>query len=225
MRPIRITKALVAASANNIATTQTPGAAGALTLNGSTVVGGAAILDSPRRVLLTFAADETGHNFVITGNQRVDGTGNVISETIAGTGIGTVASLKDYGRITSITINAAATGAIIAGTNTVGSTQWFQVDWDLDPSNLTVSVDVTGTLNYTVQYTYDDIMGEYSASSGQWQNNFPTKIYDDAVLAAQTADGETTYDNPINAWRVTINSGTGTAAITGIQAGVGGIAS
>lgn len=225
MRPVRITKSLAAASDNNIAQSQTPGAAGALTLNGSTVVGGVAILDTPRRVLLTFAADETGHNFVITGNQKVDGTGNTISETIAGTAPGTAQSVLDYGGVTSVTISAAATGAIKVGTNGVGSTPWQMVDTNLDPMSLVVSVDVTGTVNYTVQYTYSDIMGAYDAANGQWANAATPVAWNDPILASVTSDGETTYNNPITAWRVVINSGSGSLAIVGIQAGVGGIGS
>lgn len=226
MRPVRTTKSLAAASDNNIALSQTPAGAGNLTLNGAAAAGSPAVatLDTPRRVLLTFAADETGHTFVVYGYRSTTQQSVPISESVAGTGIGTVATVADFGQVTRVSISAAATGAIKVGTNGVGSTNWHAVDTDLDPSQLSVAVDVTGTVNYTVQYTYDDIMGQYSPSSGSWADAAVTKIWDDAVLAAATADGETTYTNPISAWRVTINSGTGSLAITGIQSGVGGIA-
>lgn len=228
MRPVRITKALAAADDDCIALSQTPAGAGDLTLAGAAVnSAGVAVLDTPRRVLLTFAASEVGHTFVLYGYATIAGTSVAISETIAGTGIGTVQSTLDFGQVTRVSISAAATGAIKVGTSGVGSTPWVQVDWDLDPSNLVIAVDVSGTVNYTVQYTYDDIMGYYEPSSGSWNNASVTKIYDDPVLAAATADGETAYDNPINAWRVTVNSSTapGSLSITGIQAGVGGLGS
>src|ERR1700691_2559563 len=68
---------LASASANNIALSQTPGAAGALTLNGSTVTGAVATLDNPRRVLITTA--DTTHTFTVTGTTP---TGATISEVV-----------------------------------------------------------------------------------------------------------------------------------------------
>lgn len=224
MRPIRITKALTSADDDNVCASQTPLAAGNLTINGVAAAGSPAIatLDTTRQILLTFAADETGHTITVYGYDKPSG-GNPIYEAVAGTTPGTVATTKEFGQVTRVAISAAATGAIKVGTNGVGSTQWFLVDWNLDPSNLTIAVDVVGTVNYTVQYTYDDIMGEYSG--GNWTDSYPTKIWDDSILVSSTTDGETTFDNPIVAWRVKINSGTGSARIVGIQAGVGGVGS
>jgi hypothetical protein len=224
MRPVRITKSLAAADDDNISLSQTPAGAGNLTITGAAAVGGVGILDTARQVILTFAADETGHTFVVYGNTRADGTGNPIQETIAGTTAGVVASAYDYGRVSRVSISAAATGAIKVGTNGVGDTEWVLVDQNLDPTSLSIMVDVTGTVNYTVQYTYDQIMGYYDPG-GAWTNTYPSKIFDDPVLAAATIDGETTFNNPVNAWRVRINSGTGSVTVTGIQAGVGGIGS
>lgn len=229
MRPTRITKAMATADDDNVSLSQTPAGAGNLLINGVAAAGSPALatLDTPRRILLTFAASEVGHTFVVYGYPTIADRSAPISETIAGTGIGTVSSTLDFGQVTRVSISAAATGAIKVGTSGVGSTPWQLVDWNLDPSNLTIAVDVVGTVNYTVQYTYDDIMGAYDPSSGVWADGVVTKIFDDAVLAAVTADGETTFDNPIVAWRVTTNSSTapGSLRITGIQAGVGGIGS
>lgn len=224
MRPIRTTKQLTAADDDNIAASQTPGAAGNLTLNGAAAAGSpaVAVLDTARQVLLTFAADESGHTFTVYGYDAPVG-GNPIQETIAGTTAGTVATSREFGAVTRVSISAAATGAIKVGTNSVGSTPWFLVDWNLDPSNLTIAVDVVGSVNYTVQYTYDDIMGQTNGAN--WVDGYPTKIWPDPILAAASADGETTYDNPVTAWRVQINSGTGSLRIAGIQAGVGGVGS
>src|SRR5882672_4135404 len=150
MRPITATVGpLAAASANNIALSQTPGAAGALTLNGTLVSGGVAILDNPRRVLLTTAV--TTHTFTITGTTP---TGSVISESFLIVA-GATASQLDYAKVTSITISGAATAAVTVGTNTIASTPWVRLDeWASPPVG--IQCDVTGTVNYTVQSTYDD---------------------------------------------------------------------
>lgn len=222
-RPVRFTKALVAADDNNVCASQTPLAAGNLTLNGVAASGSpaVAVLDTARQILFTFAADETGRVFVVYGFDKPEG-GNLIQETVAGTAATAVTTLG-FGRITRISVDAATAGALIVGTNGVGWTPWQLVDWNLDPTNQSIAVDVTGTVNYTVQYTYDDILGAYDGQ-GNWSNAYPAKIFDD-VAGAQTADGVFTYNNPILAWRVQINSGTGSLAIVGIQAGVGGVGS
>lgn len=102
-----------------------------------------------------------------------------------------------------------------------GSTDAQLANYNAQPFQLTISVVVTGTVNYTVQVTYDDVMGLPDPSS--WSPTTPSPTWlDDPILASVTSTGETTYNDPIQAWRVTMNSGTGSLAITGIQAGVRG---
>src|SRR5450631_3288742 len=107
MRPIIATVGpLVAAAANNIALSQTPAGAGALTLNGSLVASGVAVLDKHRRVLITTA--DTTHTFTVTG---ATGTGSVISE-IVGPITTSAFTAQDFKTVTSVTINGAATAAV-----------------------------------------------------------------------------------------------------------------
>lgn len=89
-----------------------------------------------------------------------------------------------------------------------GSTAWMPVDWRQGPPfNASVSVQVTGTVNYDVEHTFDDVF-----------NSAVTPVaFDHATLAAQTANGNSNYAFPIRAVRVTVNSGTGTAALTWMQ--------
>lgn len=223
MRPIRFTKSLATADDNGICLSQTPLAAGNLTLNGVLAAGSPAIatLDTSRQILFTFAADETGRVFTVYGFDKVGG--NILTEAVAGTAT-TAVTTKDFGIITRISVDAATAGALIVGTNGVGASAWYLVDWNLDPTNLVISVDVVGTVNYTVQYTYDNILGEYDGQ-GNWSNTYPTKIWNDAVLASVTSDGETTYNYAITAWRVLINSGDGTLRVVAVQSGVGGVGS
>lgn len=213
MRPITITAGpLASSSANKIALSQTPTGAGALTLNGAAVVGGVALLDNARQVLFTFAADETGHNFVITGTNWAS---DVISETIAGTAAGTVASVLSYKTVTSVTISAAATGAIQVGTNGVGASPWARMDdWALP--KLTIQCDATGTVNYTVQFSNDDPNSPWSPvtpSAMTWVNT------PDLNMVGQTASTQGSLDFAPAWMRVLLNSGSGSVAATVTQAG------
>lgn len=211
MQPAYISKSLAAASANNIAQAQQPGAAGNLTLNGSAVVNGVAVLDTSRQVLLTFAASEVGHNFTLFGTNS---SGAPISEVIAGTGIGTVASLLSYKTITRIAISAAATGNVSAGTNGIGASDWRNLNLAVSPFSVGLALIVSGTVNATVNYTYEDPANPIAATGPV---AFPL-----AALAAKAANTDGGALNiPVAAVQLVINSGTGTATLVVDQAGVG----
>ena len=102
-----------------------------------------------------------------------------------------------------------------------GSTSWEQANFDAQPFQLTISVTVTGTVDYDVEYTYDDVFGLPNPSSWSPTAVNPT-VLNDPILVGATTSGETTFDNPINAWRVTLNSGSGSLAIAAIQSGITG---
>lgn len=216
--PVVITKALATADDDGICQSQTPLAAGNLTLNGALVVSGVGQLGTQRRVLLTLAADESGHNFTIYGT--VQG-GASISEVVAGTTAGTVATSQDFLTVTQVAIDHAATGAIKVGTNGVGSTPWQTVNRNISPVNISIGVVVSGTVNFTVEYTYDN-------PQDQIQSNFPPNTikvptaWALSALTSKSAATDGTINDPIAAWRLTINSSTapGSATATGIQAGI-----
>lgn len=213
--PIYYSKHLAAANDAIIAANQTLVGASNLALVG----GGTVVLDTSRQVVLTFAADETGHNFTIYGSASINaGTGAPISEVIAGTTAGTVVSTLMYGTITRIAVSAATTGNVKAGTNGVGATFWKSMNYQVSPFSLAIACVVTGTINYSIQYTYDDFW-TVTPNTGQGVN--PT-AFTDPILSAVTASGETTINNPVTGVRLLINSGTGTVAVKMIQADISG---
>jgi hypothetical protein len=210
MQPAYVSKTLAAASANNIAQSQTPAGAGNFILNGTTVVNGVAVLDTARQVLLTFAASEVGHNFTIFGTNA---SGAPISEVIAGTGIGTVGSVLNYKTVTRVAISAAATGAIQIGTSTVGASDWRNLNLGVSPFNVGLAVVISGVVNFTVNYTYEDP----NAPVGVTPVAFPI-----TALSAKSANTDGGLLNtPVAAVQLVINSGTGTAVLVIDQAGVG----
>jgi len=154
MRP-QITTAGPLAAGNATAIRTASGAtAGQLVLNGTlaNAAGTVATMDNPRRVLITFAANETGHNYFLTGTGP---GGSAIKETIAGTGAGTVQSVLDY-KTVSVSTDSTSTGNISVGTNGVGGSGWLVFDRWLSDGVVAFQVTVQGTVNYTVQQTLDD---------------------------------------------------------------------
>jgi hypothetical protein len=200
---------LATASANNIALSQTPGAAGALTLNGSTVVKGVAVLDTARRVLIT--TGDTTHTFTVTGTTP---TGTTISEVV-GPITTSAYTAQDFQTVTSVTINGAATAAVTVGTNGVASTPWIHLDEWAYPQ-VFLQCDVTGTVNYTIQQTMDSANSNtnpVSPSAITWFNTTDTN----GVNA--TASIQSSYAIAPLWTRVLLNSGTGSVVFKVSQLG------
>jgi hypothetical protein len=199
---------LAAASANNIALSQTP--TNIVTLNGSLASGGIATLDSPRRVLITTA--DTTHTFTITGTTP---TGSVISESflvVAGSSYSTL----DYATVTSITLNGLATAAVTVGTNGIASTPWVRLD-EWANTQVSIQCDVTGTVNYTVQSTLDDPNSPTNPIVPSAVNWMPTN--DPVGVGATTAIQTNFMFSPTFA-QVILNSGSGSVRAIFIQANV-----
>lgn len=216
------TKSLAAASANNIAASQSPGA-GAITLNGAAVSGGVATIDTAsstnsaigRRVLITSGASDAGITFTVTGT---NGSGNTISDTFAG-GAVTAQSNLDFVTVTNVTHTGSVASTITIGTNGVGSSPWYTVNWmGKSPLNVAAAVELaSGSANYTVEYTFDD------------PNNLPTGVtvplaFSDlspSALVAASATKDGLFNFPFIAMRLTVNSGTGVLRARFVQAGIG----
>lgn len=213
MRPNRVTVGpLVAASANAICLSQTP-TAGALTLNGALVSGGVGILDVARRVLITCAGNESTRSFTLTGTSR---SGVVQSETITGPNATTAQSVLDYKTITRITISGNAAAGVTVGTSGVASSEWVKFSAWAD-AQIALQCVVSGTVNYTVQQTLDDpdnLADQVLIAAMTWFS------HPDSNLVAATASVQGNYGYSPVFVRVTLNSGTGSVALTAIQQGV-----
>ncbi len=215
MQPIVLTKTLAASNATIVAALQRTSAAGPVTLVSAPVT-----LDTQRRVLVTSQGNDAGINFVLTGTRE---GGQPIGETLAGTNASSALSSFDYLTVTSITTSGATASGITAGTTTVGSTSWKLPNYHLTPFQLNIGVAVTaGVVNYTVEYTYDDFV-TVTPGGSTYQPALPTPPVAFALtaLATQSSNKDGGFiGNPIRGWRLTVNSGTGTAVATGIQAGI-----
>lgn len=223
--PIIVSCQLDAADADGIAQSQTPGAAGNLTINGALATGGVATLTDPgmaRQVLVTTAADESGKTITVYGTNA---TGNTISETITGPNATTGTTTGYYQTVTRVAVSAAFTGSVTVGTNGVGSSRIVALNMHVAPVNFSVAVLVSGTVNYDVEYTYQDPNKPMFDGGGQTSNGNPEADliwFDDANLSGETANGAALVNYPVWGARIKMNSGTGTATGHFIQAGIRG---
>lgn len=206
---IRYDTNLQAAADNAVCLSQSPAGAGNMLLNGAQVSGGIAVMDSggnARQVLLTFAGNEAARTFIISG--KVLENGAIVTETVAGTGIGTTTSVNYFLTITSISIDAASAGAIKVGTNGVGASPWKAVNSMKNPFQMAIfTILRSGAVNWTIQHTGSDV----------FNGSVLPIAFDHSVIAAKAANTDGNYAFPPIAVRTKINSGTGTVGTELVQ--------
>lgn len=215
MRASAITKTLVAASANAIAASQSLGAAGFLTLTASPVV-----LDTQRRIILTSAGNDAGLTWTVIGTAE---GGQAIKDVFAGAN-GVAQSNLNFLTITSIFGSGATASTVTAGTNGVGSSPWKIFGDTVTPPDLGIYMNLAtgGSGNATFEYTQDEFLdpiGIQSAIAFAPATVNPIALpHPDLQSLTASKDGSLNWE--IHAWRLTINSGTGTWKCTARQAGL-----
>lgn len=88
-----------------------------------------------------------------------------------------------------------------------GTSSWVPVTPGRD---IGIGCKVTGTVNYTVEYTYDDVLTSSAT---------PT-AFSHATIAAKTANFDGSITTPVSAVRLKVNSGTGTVVMTVLQSDI-----
>jgi len=195
--------------ADGIATSQTPGGAGNLTLDGVLVSGGVATLDAAQKVSITSAADETGRTFTITGT---DPDGKALVEAVTGGNATTVKSVGYFKTVSQVAVDAATTGAVTVGSGDEGVTRTIPTDWRENSFKLSIAVILSSgaSLTYKAQHTLDDIQDTSTVLN--WLDN--------DALASKTVSDDGNVAFPVRGVRLNITAFTsGTATITFIQAG------
>lgn len=172
--------------------------------NVSVGINGTWTADKPREIIFTPAGAESGITFTITGT---DWNGNPASQTVTGVdNPSTAVSVVNFATITSITTSASTTSTVTVGTDGVAvSRPVFMDNFAFAPVGL--QVDVTGTVNYTVQSTMDDILS-VGIANATWLDST-----DSAVVGA-TATKSSTFIYIPQAIRAKLNSGTGSITMT-----------
>lgn len=100
----------------------------------------------------------------------------------------------------------------LSGSNTSAP---IPLDYLISPFQVAIGVGpVTGTVSYTLQYTYDDVFAStYVAGSGQW--------FTYSLMSGLTVAGDTVINAaPVRAIRIA-NVGTGSLIANIVQAGTG----
>ena len=215
MLPATIPVSFAAADADGISTTQTPSGAGNLTITGALASGGVATLTpktgrQDRQVVITCSGSDAGRTFTVYGT---NGQGLAISEAIAGSAASTSVSVSYFQTVTRVAVDAGTAGAVTVGTNGVGGSTPWMPDNFCETINISLAIEVTGTINCTVQYTYGDVYAASGYGSLTWWSH--------ATLASITSNTDSSTTKPVIAFRLKQNSfSTGaTANLTLLQSG------
>jgi len=90
----------------------------------------------------------------------------------------------------------------------VGSSNVIVVNTNVSPINIGFGVVVSGTVNYTVQHTFDDPATGF------------TTWFSHPTIANKTDNQDGNYAFPVTGIKLLVNSGDGTATMSLIQAGI-----
>ncbi|HVT27666.1 MAG TPA: hypothetical protein VHE81_06570 [Lacipirellulaceae bacterium] len=166
-------------------------------------------LGTARQVSIASAGDDSGITFTITGTNA---GGNPLVETVTGAVTDAATTVNHFQSVSQITASGASDDAVTVGTNGVGSSGFVSLNYHAQPVNISVASVVSGTISYTVQWTYDD------------PNKVTPTWFDDGTAKTKTDDFVTTMNDPVFGSRVLINSETAPASVTTtyIQAGLVG---
>ena len=140
---------------------------------------------------------DNGETFVLTGT---DAEGNAQTETIAGPAASpaTSTSTKYFKTLTSVVPSITwVTDTYDVGWTDDAVTPCFPLNYRQKPFQVTVGLDITGTIDLTLQHCLQEIQAA-AASTMKWWNH-------DSVVGV-TADTNTNYTSPVTATRVLVNS-------------------
>lgn len=183
MRPIKITTTAPTDDLNGIAQDQTTAGADDLTLNGVLVSGGIAycagntastvaqgISVQGQRVSIESTGNLSGVTFTVTGK---DVNLKDISESRAGPNNNTVLTTAHFSTVTGVSVNGAVGTNVEVGWEEANGfrTRSIVINSKERDFSVSLAVNISGTITYTVQHTSDSPFDTYSDSfavNGHW---------------------------------------------------------
>ena len=198
MRPIQFDYTPADADTNGYAAGVTAASGDPFTLTATTPGDGLA-----HPVIITPSGSVTG-TYTITG---VDADGYAQTEDLATNTTNAVTSVEAYATVTEV-LAPSGLGAetVDIGWTAVSYGPAFLLNWRQVNFQVSLGVIVSGTINYTVQHTLDNMRTGTVPSALTW---FPH-----ASLASKTATADGNYASPVTATRLKVNSLTAGATLT-----------
>jgi len=206
MQPARFTITPIV-DTDGLALQQSVSAAGYITLNGALISNGSWTgTNGGQRVVVMSAGNDSGITFTVYGN---DVDGHSVAEAKAGANAGATTFSAYMKYVSGIYASAASAGTITAGFTGQSASPSYVPNYKMENFKAALAVTVTGTINATVQHTFDDVWStSWREASATW---FP---HDDTDMVALTTNQNGNYAFPPTACRTIVNSaGTVSAAV------------
>lgn len=92
----------------------------------------------------------------------------------------------------------------------VATSAWIPVNTKQSPFNLALGAVVNGTITYTIQHTFDNVLDPVVAAG-------TITAFDNSGMTAQTANKDGNYAFPVAAIRINNTAGTGSTTLTILQ--------
>lgn len=167
----------------------------------------------------TTAADNMGHLVIVTNLSATDHSAKTIAltgtdpdgfaqtETInmpnsTANAASTVTSTRYFRTLTSaVPSETIGTDDMNIGWTDDAVSSTFVPDFKMAPFNVSIGCDISGTINYDIQHTFDNVFdksGSNPYSGWTWM--------DHSSLAAKTADADGNYAAPVRGVRILTNS-------------------
>jgi hypothetical protein len=192
---------------DGLAAAQSVSAAGFLTLDGALIADGKwSTTGQGFQVAITSAGDDTGVTFTVYG---LDVDGKIVSGSVTG-GSASAATISTYFReVTAIEASTASAATVTAGFLGGAATPTYVLNYKMPTFMASLAVDVTGTIDGTVQHTFDNVFeSTWTADSGVWRS------HDDTDMVGFTASQNSNYAFPPVACRTIINSASDGGSVT-----------
>jgi hypothetical protein len=211
---------------DGVCSLQTRGSAGNLVINGALSsplpygVGNQVVFTGfSRNITVASTANNSGISITITGTYL----GQPQTEVLAGPNNNTVTGSELFDSVISVSISGATTGGgLIVGIGTTGMTNWISYNYHASVAALTILTFVEGTINYTFQFTLEDV----NTSSNPIVGNgvpVPDTTGPNAFRLAMVNEttGDTAFANfPVSFYRIKFNSGSGSLITSFVQQGI-----
>ena len=216
MRPIQQTYNIETADPNGVVTAETPVDGVDLTIGGAYASGGVATFPFPTEVTFTSADDLSTVTFTVIGT---DAGGVYQQEDVTGPNNETVQTENVFATVTDISVATVTTFTTeeveVGGADVgIGNGDWWPLDIYVPNQVTTISANIlaSGTANYSVQYTNEDIFNLPAADCLA----VPHPAAAGAFTSATTDQTHFTT-TLMRAVRVNVASGSGQLRITVVQ--------
>lgn len=155
-------------------------------------------------VLNNSATDHSAKTLTIVGTDA-DGIAQTLSRAAPAGSVSVTTTGTFWGSVTSVSISAT-TGAdtFDIGWNGVAVGPTYPLDWRKIPFNVTLAVDIYGTINYGVEYCLESFRS-VAPSTIDWQSH--------SVIVGSTADTDSYLSYPATGVRFKLNSVTAGATV------------